>query len=74
MVIDGIGIGLLPRDLVQEHVASGRLRIVDCGWRPSDLQFTASYPLEPSNPLAEQAARLAADVAQAYAVMRHLSA
>lgn len=70
LTLDGVGIGSLPRDLVADHVADGRLRIVECEWHPSDLQFTASYPVEPSNPIAEQAAKLAARIAEAYAAKR----
>ncbi len=67
LTLDGVGIGSLPRALVGDYVASGKLRIVECEWRPSDLLFTASYPVEPSNPVAEQAAKLASRIAQAYA-------
>ncbi|TJX06651.1 MAG: LysR family transcriptional regulator, partial [Mesorhizobium sp.] len=42
-------------------------RIVDCEWHPSDLRFTASYSSEPSNPIAERAAKLAGCIAHAYA-------
>ena len=73
LTLDGIGIGSLPRDLVGDHVASGKLRIVECEWHPSDLQFTASYPVEPSNPVAEQAAKLAYRIAQAHAERRDQS-
>ena len=47
---------------------AANLRIVDCDWHPPDLEFTASYSSEPSNPLAEQAAQLAACTAHTYAV------
>ncbi|MES0027641.1 MULTISPECIES: LysR family transcriptional regulator [unclassified Mesorhizobium] len=67
MTLNGIGIASLPEEVVQDYTASGKLRIVDCEWHPSDLQFTASYSSEPSNPAAERAAKLAASVANAYA-------
>ncbi|CAN7720803.1 LysR family transcriptional regulator [Mesorhizobium amorphae] len=67
MTLNGIGIASLPEEVVQDYTASGKLRIVDCEWHPSDLQFTASYSSEPSNPIAERAAKLAACVAHAYA-------
>ncbi|RVD49608.1 hypothetical protein EN783_34315, partial [Mesorhizobium sp. M2D.F.Ca.ET.140.01.1.1] len=51
----------------------GQLRIVDCEWQPSDLRFTASYSSEPSNPMAERAAKLAACVAHAYAARTGLA-
>ena len=62
-----IGIASLPREVVQDYTASGTLRIVDCEWHPSDLRFTASYSSEPSNPIAERAAKLAGCTAHAYA-------
>lgn len=67
MTLNGIGIASLPEGVVQDYIASGKLRIVECEWHPSDLQFTASYSSEPSNPIAERAAKLAACVAHAYA-------
>ncbi|TIO75794.1 MAG: LysR family transcriptional regulator [Mesorhizobium sp.] len=67
MTLNGIGIASLPREVIRDYTASGKLRIVDCEWHPSDLQFTASYAANPSNPLAGQAASLAATVARAYA-------
>ena len=66
MALDGFGIAALPRNLICDYVTEGKLRIVDCEWHPSDLQFTVSYPTEPSNPVTEQAAKLAARVARAY--------
>lgn len=67
MTLNGIGIASLPEQVVREHTADGTLRIVDCEWHPSDLQFTASYPSEPSNSVAERAANLAACVARRFA-------
>jgi len=67
MTLNGIGIASLPKEVIRDYTASGKLRIVECEWHPSDLQFTASYSAEPSNPLAAQAAKLAATVALAYA-------
>ncbi|RWF79788.1 MAG: LysR family transcriptional regulator [Mesorhizobium sp.] len=67
MTLNGIGIASLPEGVVQDYIASGKLRVVECEWHPSDLQFTASYSSEPSNPIAERAAKLAASVAHAYA-------
>ena len=67
IVVIGIGIASLPREVVQDHAASDMLRIVDCEWHPSDLRFTASYASEPSNPVAERAAKLADCIAHAFA-------
>ncbi len=54
MTLSGIGITSLPEQVVREHTANGTLRIVDCEWHPSELQFIASYPTVPSNSLAKR--------------------
>ena len=59
MIRDGIGIGTLPRTLIEDQLADGGLIIVPCEWTPSDLKFTASYSTVPQNPIAEAAADLA---------------
>ncbi len=66
MALDGLGVGMLPLELVTEDINEGKLRKVESTWQPSDLVFTASYPREPFNPLAEKIAELAATVAQNY--------
>ncbi len=63
MTIDGIGIGSLPEPMIRDELAGGSLQKVAAAWKPADLGFTASYPVEPWNPLVEQAALLARDVA-----------
>jgi len=72
MVVDGIGIGALPYDVVAEQLKKGELRSVSCEWRPSDLEFTASFSMDPYNPIAEHAALLAAKVAKTYAIRRQV--
>jgi DNA-binding transcriptional LysR family regulator len=67
MALDGIGVASLPYETVADHIATGRLLTVECEWKPSNLQFTASYPVEPPDLVAEQAAKLAAAVAHAHA-------
>ncbi len=63
MTLDGIGIGTLPLHMIEKELAAGSLRKISCTWVPSDLGFTASYPVEPWSPLVEQAALLAQKVA-----------
>ena len=65
MALDGLGIGMLPLELFQEELEQGTLRQIESTWYPSNLVFTASYPREPHNPLAERIASLAALVANA---------
>ncbi|WP_299899377.1 LysR family transcriptional regulator [uncultured Ruegeria sp.] len=43
MAVDGMGIALLPRAIVQEAVAEGRLVELNCDWTPSPLQVFARY-------------------------------
>ncbi|MEH6476074.1 MAG: LysR family transcriptional regulator [Sneathiella sp.] len=66
MALDGLGIGMLPLALIKDEVEQGILRQVASTWYPSDLTFTASYPREPHNPLAEKIAALALEVAMAF--------
>ena len=64
MTIDGIGIGTLPRQVIKERLKNGELVEVSCEWKPSDLLFTATFAGDPLNPVAEQAAILAQEVAR----------
>lgn len=66
MALDGLGVGMLPWELVSEEIESGQLREIKSTWQASDLAFTASYPREPFNPLAEKIAELAAMVSHVY--------
>lgn len=59
MTIDGIGIGSLPRIVVDEYLADGSLMEVPSVWTPPALKFTASFPSVPPNPIAEMAATIA---------------
>lgn len=63
MALDGVGIAVLPRTMVREHLASGALRAVPVEWTPEELVFTASYAAEPMNALAHRAGVLAREVA-----------
>ena len=63
-----LGVAALPRALGQALVAAGRIREFDPGWTPSPLCFTASYLAEPSSPIAETTANLAAEVAKEYMI------
>jgi DNA-binding transcriptional LysR family regulator len=50
LVLDGMGISALPVDLVQNDLESGVLHAINTSWHPSDLTFTASYPMTPHKP------------------------
>lgn len=61
-----MGVAALPRVMGQTYVAEKRIREFDPGWRPSPLQFTASYLTEPKSHLTETAAALALEAAEAF--------
>lgn len=50
LVLDGMAISTLPLDLVQDDIDSGLMHIINTSWHPSDLTFTASYPMTPHKP------------------------
>ena len=64
MAEDGIGIGVLPRAVVENSIAKGRLRQIEATWTPSALVFTASFPREPYDPKTERLVALAAETAR----------
>lgn len=63
MTKDGLGVATLPTVIAKSQIERGHLRQVDCGWQPSPLSFTASYLHAPMNGSAEEAAKLAVEVA-----------
>ncbi|MBV1789703.1 LysR family transcriptional regulator [Marinobacterium sp. D7] len=68
LTLDGIGISTLPYEMITPALDSGELVRVRAIWTPSELAFTASYPVTPFNPLAEVAAKLAVTTAQQHQV------
>ena len=70
MTLDGIGVGTLPLQYVSSELETGQLKVIRSIWKPSDLIFTASYPREPLNRLAERIAALAVNVAQDFDCFR----
>lgn len=63
MTTDGFGIGTLPLDLISAELEAGSLQEVPCDLKLADLKFTASYPAEPFNPVAESTAAFARETA-----------
>lgn len=41
MAVDGMGVALLPVELVKKEIETKQLHIVDCGWVPPPLEFFA---------------------------------
>jgi DNA-binding transcriptional LysR family regulator len=50
LVIDGMGVSALPYDVVEDDIEKGEVQIINAEWRPSDITFTASYPMSPHKP------------------------
>ncbi|MFD2262956.1 LysR family transcriptional regulator [Lacibacterium aquatile] len=65
MTMDGIGISAIPPTVVQEELASGRLRLLPTQTALPDLVFTATYVNTPNNSLAILVANIAQQVAAA---------
>ncbi|GJD53947.1 HTH-type transcriptional regulator GltR [Methylobacterium crusticola] len=65
MAREGLGIGVIPPEVVRHDLEAGRLRILDAAPRLPDIAFTATYPNAPDCGLAARAAHLACDVAAA---------
>lgn len=60
----GIGIGTLPRTVIAEALAEGRLVEVETDWCPAALNYTASFVRDSSRPVIARIAEMAREVAQ----------
>lgn len=63
MAVDGMGIALLPRQLVREDVSEGRLIELICDWTPSDLEVFARFDDKRVPRFVKHAADIAAQIA-----------
>ncbi len=63
MIAAGIAVGPYPRTLANDFLETGQIVEFDPGFRPSPLEFTASYLSEPRSFLVENSAKIARDVA-----------
>jgi len=63
MVLDGMGIAVLPQIMAHEHIASGALVALPMGWVPSPLQFAARFQKDKASATVQAAALIAAEVA-----------
>lgn len=70
LTLDGIGVSALPLSVIAGDLKDRRLITLDAAWTPSQLAFTASYPIVPFNPVAELAANLAVKVSEQYTEAR----
>lgn len=60
MAVDGMGPALLPKAMVVEEIAAGRLKEFNCGWLPDTLQLFARYDPKRTPHFVRDAAELAA--------------
>ena len=68
LVLDGLGISALPKELMQQDLKDGRVHLLQTQWQPSRLSFTASHLMQP-NPLElEGIVELAMNRASAYSL------
>lgn len=63
MTLDGIGVSMIPPAVVAGEVAEGRLRLIRAAIEPPVLDYTASFPIGPTDALARRVAALAVEVA-----------
>lgn len=66
MTLEGIGVACLPRAMVAEEIAQGRLVQIRYQWVPDDLSFDARFHLDKAPYHLQQAAELAKEVASSY--------
>lgn len=66
MALDGIGVASLPKQMVENQLKDGTLQEVQCVWSIPDLNFTASFPTAPYNPLTERIVQHALEVSKEY--------
>ena len=65
MVCEGLGVATLPRALVADDIALGRLVALDADWVPAPLAFYARYRAEQAPRFVTKAATLAAEASTA---------
>ncbi len=61
MVLDGMGVAVLPKVIADEHIASGALVALPMAWSPSPLRFFARFQMDKASRAVQAAAQLAAD-------------
>ena len=64
----GVGIASIPRVFAVNALAEGRLVEVETDWRPTALNYTASYIADPSRPILALVAEMAQQIATTSAV------
>lgn len=64
MTLDGIGVSVVPPEVVAREVAEGRLRLLRTEVEAPVLDYTASFPTGPADGLTRRVAALAVEVAR----------
>lgn len=67
MAVDGIGICVLPREVMRAELERGELRLLETDLALPPLRFTASYREAPDDRLVPLLAQIAVEVARSYA-------
>lgn len=67
MIRDGIGVGALPRSLIEEELVTGRVRILNVAPSFPPLTTHAAFVKENHAPLVVKVAQMAAEIADGYA-------
>jgi DNA-binding transcriptional LysR family regulator len=71
MVLDGMGVAVMPRVMVAGALADGALQILPAAWHPRPLQVAARYHAERTPAYVTRAAELARDCARAFGTEDH---
>lgn len=66
MAMDGLGIAVLPRALLAQHLSEGSLSEIPHSWRPSPLRVAARYHAERAATFVRDAAEIAASCAAGF--------
>jgi DNA-binding transcriptional LysR family regulator len=67
MAVDGIGISVLPADVMRPELARGELRLIDAEMTLPPIRFTASHRMAPDDALVSMLAQIAIEVARSHA-------
>ncbi|KEJ90130.1 LysR family transcriptional regulator [Sulfitobacter donghicola] len=68
MVLEGMGVGMLPERLVEREIATGKLYQIQTGWLPDPLSFYARYAQSRAGLYVKKAAQLASLAMNARAI------
>ncbi|SHI33807.1 DNA-binding transcriptional regulator, LysR family [Roseomonas rosea] len=67
MAVDGIGISVLPADVMRPELARGELRLIKAEMTLPPIRFTASHRMAPDDTLVSMLAQIAVEVARSHA-------